>query len=100
MPAIAWASVILFGFTMGGIVSLRPIFIGICFERVIIGKIIGLIVMFAYLSGGLIMPPLLGYIYDTTGSYNTALVMLGGLLLIPVIAAFLIRPLRKEAAVM
>ncbi len=77
-----WLFVILFGFSMGGLVGIRPLLIMSTFKTEGIGRVMGLIMMCSFITAGLAASPVMGYIYDTLASYHLGLfICIGGLVL-------------------
>lgn len=69
-----WAFVIVFGLAMGGMFALEPLLISRYFGLTSFGAIYGglwAVVALGFATG----PPLAGYIFDTSGSYNLAFVL-------------------------
>jgi len=69
---------ILFGIGYGGISALRPSLVREFFGRSNFGTIFGLI-MGIMMLGGIIGPPLAGYVFDTWGSYKAIWFVFAGL---------------------
>jgi len=68
---MVWLFVIVFGFSMGGFVTLQPLAVRNLFGKTNFAMILGfssLIINVLGTAG----PPFAGFIYDTTGSYHTA----------------------------
>jgi len=65
---------IIFGFGYGGVVPLFPAIIGDWFGEKSYGSILGMLTISLGI-GGAIGPLLAGYVYDTTGSYNIAIII-------------------------
>ena len=64
-----------FGISFGGGIPARPILTGTYFGTRAFGSLTGLMQTFAVV-GGVIAPVLMGWVYDTSSSYNAALIVL------------------------
>jgi len=97
--AMVWLFVVIFGFAMGGMVTLMPLAIGDRFGTVAFGRIFGfvnLVVMLFSTAG----PPFAGFMFDATGSYSTVLTTFAIAYTISVVAIYFTwgvgpRPLRS-----
>jgi sugar phosphate permease len=69
--AMVWLFVIVFGFSMGGFVTLQPLAVRSLFGNAGFAIVLGFVGFFTNILGT-IGPPFAGFIYDTTGSYATA----------------------------
>lgn len=88
---------VIFGISYGGYVSLVSFLTVKCFGINSLGMILGIIIFIAT-TGGIVGPVLAGYIYDTTGSYRSAFVGAGIILIAGFFASLLIRePDKKES---
>jgi len=67
--AMVWAFVIVFGFAMGGNITLQPLVTGQLFGTASFGAIFGWVVLIAAV-GAALGPGLMGIIYDASGSYS------------------------------
>ena len=76
MEAIVFVFAILFGFAYGGDVPQVPVIISNCFGDFSMSSIYGLVAMIGSIAGAA-GPYVTGYIYDVTGSYNTAFIIIG-----------------------
>jgi len=87
------AGAVIFGFGMGGVVTLQAAVTGLAFGRLSFGTAMGLMrpVQFLIQPIGV---PLAGWIYDTTGSYDQAWQLFCG---VYVVAGLLIAALRVSA---
>ncbi len=63
--------VILWGFAMGGVITLEPLIVGECFGMKSFGVILGMIYVCTTL-GASIGPPFAGFVFDITDSYVAA----------------------------
>jgi len=68
--AMVWAFVVVFGFAMGGNITLQPLVTGQLFGTTSFGAIFGWVVLIAAV-GSALGPGLMGIIYDVSGSYAT-----------------------------
>jgi MFS family permease len=68
--ALAWAFVLIWGFSMGGIVALQPVLVGRYFGLASFGAIFGALGLFMGTSAA--SPIISGYIFDVSGSYIPA----------------------------
>ncbi|MFH1486230.1 MAG: MFS transporter [Chloroflexota bacterium] len=71
-----WTYVVVFGFSMGGIVTLRPLMAGWLFGLTSFGMVMGAFELIHAL-GAAVGPMIAGSVYDATGSYQGALVFFG-----------------------
>jgi len=85
----------IFGFAYGSLQVLFSPMVAELFGLRSHGVILGLS-SFAGTIGGAIGPVLAGYIFDISGSYNTAFLISGGVSVIGVILVLLLRPTRGE----
>jgi sugar phosphate permease len=69
---ISWLFIVFWGFWECGVIALQPLLVSSFFDRSIIGKMLGIFSIFSVIPQ-LIGAPYTGYIFDITGSYNTAL---------------------------
>ncbi len=81
---------LLYGFGYSGMVTLRTFMLSVNFGSRSIGSAVGLL-EWVELPLVMIASPLAGYIHDVSGSYNTAFLILGGLLLAVCICPFFIK---------
>jgi len=80
----------LIGVGVGGLIPLSPLIMGECFGRDVIGRVSGLAAPF-HLPLLLIAAPLVGFVYDTTGSYVPAFMGVVGALVVSALILLLIR---------
>lgn len=71
--ALVWVFVFVFGFAMGGNITLQPLVIGQLFGLASFGAIFGGVVLTAAV-GSALGPILMGAIYDASGSYSTGFI--------------------------
>ncbi len=91
---VVWLFVVFWGFSECGVVALLPILVGRCFSKEIMGKMLGIFMMFLSLAN-LVAPPFMGYTFDITGSYSLALRVCIAALIGSVALVFFIRPPRE-----
>jgi len=97
----AWAFYIfavLYGLAHGGCFALLAPMLSHLFGLGSLGSIMGVIVLCGA-PGGLIGPVATGWIFDTTGSYNTAFLIMSILCLIGVLLIFLLKPMKAREKV-
>ena len=82
---------IIFGFAWGGVGSLRSLMVADLFGLGSHGVLVGAI-MFVALLGGTLSPILSGYIFDVTGQYRIAFLLIIGLSVIAVILSLFLSP--------
>lgn len=87
-PVMLWGYVVLFGFSMGGVIVLIPLTVGHFFGLTAFGVIMGML-SFIQAMGSSCGALISGIIYDTFGSYRPALITYAGLYLIAVMLIFL-----------
>ncbi len=75
-------------------IALQPILVGSLYDRAIIGKMLGIFSMFTALPN-LMGPPFMGYIFDITGSYNLALLVIAVFYIVSLVLVFFIRLPRR-----
>jgi MFS family permease len=80
-PAVVWAFVVVFGFSMGADYMLIPLVVAECFGTASLGKLLALIIM-GYSLGQWGAPWMAGRIFDASHSYQLAwnIIAVGGLL--------------------
>ncbi len=88
--SLLYPSAIIFGLAYGGAVALFPLIVGDFFGRVSVGAIVGFIFAVAG-STSAFGPFIAGYIYDTSGSYETAFLLGAGLNLLGLGALFFVK---------
>ncbi|MFC1970864.1 MFS transporter [Chloroflexota bacterium] len=93
----AWLFIVIWGFWECGVVALQPVLVASLFDRAIIGKMLGIFIIFSSLSQ-MIGPPFMGYIFDISGSYNQALFVFVVFYIVSAVLAFLTRPPRQTAS--
>jgi len=87
--------IILFGIGYGGLSPLRPSLAREYFGRASFGTIFGFIIGVNML-GGIIGPPLAGWVYDTWGSYQGIWFAFTALPVVALVAVVTIQPFRKK----
>lgn len=92
---MVWAFVIIFGLAMGGMFALEPLLVSQYFGLTSFGAIYGGLWVFVTLgfAGG---PPLAGYIFDITGSYDLAFIIFIVATLVATVLIFLLRPAQSR----
>ena len=93
---ILYLGTFVFGLTMGSILMAQSLIIGECFGLVSFATVAGLTGLFT-MSGSAFGPTLAGFIYDATGSYQTAFTIFAVLSMIAMIVIFFARPPRQGA---
>lgn len=88
--SLLYPSAIIFGLAYGGAVALFPAIVGDFFGRMSIGALVGFIFAVAG-STGAFGPFIAGYIYDTSGSYETAFLLGAGLNLLGLGVLFFVK---------
>jgi len=83
---------LVFGFGMGGVIPLQASVVGSAFGRLSFGKLLGLLRPFQVPISALGVP-LAGWIYDATGSYQSAFQLFAG---VYVVAALIVAGLRVD----
>jgi MFS family permease len=86
-----------FGFAYGGCVPQLPIIVGELFKLRSIGSIVGW-QMFGVAIGGAIGPLLGGFVFDVTGSYNTAFLVSGVAIILALAFLHMVRPSQRQRA--
>lgn len=97
--AMVWAFVIVFGFAMGGNITLQPLVTGQLFGTASFGAIFGWVVLIAAV-GAALGPGLMGLIYDASGSYSVGFTTFLGVYAVAITALFFARkpkPLSQNA---
>lgn len=86
LPAgdVLWGGLVLFGLGWGGLYTLLQLLAADYFGPQHLGKILGAITVLDTLGGGL-GPPLIGAIFDSTGSYTQAFALVAGLVVFALI---------------
>ena len=69
-----WLFVAVWGFWECGVIALQPVLVGSCFDRAMMGKMLGIFAISSVLAR-LIGSRFTGYSFDITGSYNLALLV-------------------------
>ena len=72
--AMVWVFVIVFGFAMGGNITVQPLIIGQLFGTASFGAIFGWVLLAGAVGSGL-GPVLMGVIFDASGSYALGLII-------------------------
>lgn len=91
-----WPFVLLWGFSMGGIVGLRPLLVAAWFDLTEIGKAIGLVEMVSFLFAGATGAPVMGYIFDITASYELSLFLCIGCLVLGLLLLMFLYPRKRN----
>jgi MFS family permease len=86
--------IILFGLGYGGPIPVMPAILREYFGRSQLGTLIGFVMGIA-MVGGIISPPLTGWIFDTFGSYQFAWFMCAGFAIIGAVSMISIPPVRN-----
>ncbi len=86
---------VLYGVPFGGIVAIRPLLMARLFGSRSLGALMGLFQMSA-LAAGMIGPVVMGYIYDTQGTYRMALGIFVALSCMALPLPFLVRTRRMD----
>lgn len=92
---MVWIFVMVFGFGMGGAITLRPMIVGETFGTRSFGAIFGLMMFFATV-GGAIGPLLAGMIYDSTRSYQLAILIFSAFYVLGIAGLFVVRAPRRR----
>lgn len=95
LPFALIPSVVLFSVSYGGIFVLRPLILGDYYGRTHIGSIMGLCFGLGAI-GSVCGPPLAGWMFDTTGSYDLAWIISSVLLLIGIPLVLLTKSPSRE----
>jgi len=82
-----WTFIIFWGFFECGVIALQPILVASTFNRSIMGKMLGIFTVFTVLPQ-LVGPAFLGYVFDSTGSYNLGLYVILSLYLVSLVMVF------------
>ncbi|MFC1904747.1 MFS transporter [Chloroflexota bacterium] len=90
---MVWAFVVVFALAMGGMNTLRPLIIGEFFGMDSFGRTLGQTELIRRV-GAAAGPFVAGYIFDITGSYHYAFVIIIALYLTAMVMLFMIRPVR------
>jgi len=88
--AMVWVFVIVFGFAMGGNITVQPLVTGHLFGTASFGVLFGW-VLAAGAVGAAVGPILMGAIYDAAGSYSLGLIILTVAYSVGVVALLLVR---------
>lgn len=89
--ALIWAFVVVFGLAMGGMFALEPLLVSRYFGLASFGAIYG--GLWAFVSLGFAAgPPLAGYIFDVTGSYDLAFILFIAATLLAVALILFVKP--------
>jgi MFS family permease len=91
-----WPFLILFGLGWGGLYTMLQVLTIDCFGLKCAGKVLGTITVLDALGGGL-GPWITGVIYDQTGSYRLAFMLVVVLVALALVAATVVRTQRKPA---
>ena len=92
-----YAIAAVFGFAFGGMASSESPLVASLFGLRSHGLIYGAVGL-GFTIGAAFGPLLTGYIYDTSGSYRTAFLLCAGVTVIGVIAALVLRPIKRPPA--
>lgn len=93
--SMVWLFIFLFGIGFGGNIPLMPAIRAEYFGRAALGKIQGFmnpVLMIAGATG----PVFAGYVYDVTGSYRLAFMVIGMVTFLAAVAIFFARPTRRS----
>lgn len=93
----AWLFIVFWGFLECGVIALQPILVASLFDKVIIGKMLGIFTIFSVFPQ-LIGPAFTGYVFDITGSYNLALVVFIILYIVSALLVFLTHPPKSTSS--
>ncbi len=85
--AMVWLFVVVFGFSMGGAVTLIPLTIGDIFGATSLGTLFGLVNLVVSLCS-LFGPSLAGFIFDARGSYDLVFIIASILYIISITAVY------------
>jgi len=94
--AMVWVFVVVFGFAMGGNITLQPLITGELFGTKSFGAIFGWVVL-AGAVGAALGPVLMGAIYDASGSYSLAFTTVLVIYAVAIAALFFARRPRLNA---
>ena len=83
---ILWAGLVLFGLGWGGLYTLLQLLAADFFGPQHLGKILGAITVLDTLGGGL-GPPVIGALRDSTGNYDSAFLLVAGLVIVALMIA-------------
>jgi MFS family permease len=86
--------IIIFGLGYGGPIPVMPAILREYFGRSQLGTLIGFVMGIA-MVGGIISPPITGWIFDTFGSYQIAWFMCAGFAIIGAVSMISIPPVRN-----
>ena len=93
-----FAYALLFGFAYGSTAVMMPFLLADRFGRYVLGSAYGVLTFFSAGIGGGAGPIIAGYIYDLTGSYNSAWLLNLTVLLIATFLILALKPRRPDAA--
>ena len=88
--AMVWAFVVVFGFSMGGNITLQPLVTGELFGQKNFGAIFGWVVLAAAV-GSALGPVILAAIYDVSGSYTMGFTIFAAIYAAAIVALFFAR---------
>jgi MFS family permease len=88
---VLWVGLVLFGLGWGGLYTLLQVLAADYFGPLHLGKILGAITVLDTLGGGL-GPPMIGAIRDRAGSYDTAFLLVAGLVILALLISTQFRP--------
>ena len=92
-----WLFVVVWGFSECGVIALLPVLVMSCFDRAIIGKMLGIFTMCSVFAQ-LLSSPFTGYSFDITGNYNLALFVFIAFYIVSLVLIFFARPPREMAS--
>lgn len=92
-----WAFVPVFGLGFGALGVIMPLLVQETFGLLAFATIFGAI-NFLTLGAALVGPPLVGWSFDATGSYQTAFTVIAGLFVVSAVTVSFVRPVTPRAA--
>lgn len=93
--ALLWVFALVFGMSFGGVIAIQSILVAYCFGLASLGSILGAVVLVSDV-GFAIGPLLAGYVFDVTGSYDTAFRLFIATCILAGLLVFFVRPPRLE----
>ena len=93
----AWLFIVFWGFFECGVIALQPVLVASLFNKVVIGKMLGIFTIFSVLPQ-MFGSPFMGYVFDITGNYNLALFSFIIFYIVSVGLVFFARPPKKIAS--
>ena len=88
---ILYLGTLAFGLTMGNIIMMQSLIIGECFGLVSFATVSGLAGVFT-LSGAAFGPSIAGFIFDATGSYQTAFTIFAAMSVVAILVIYFAKP--------